>query len=99
MNLGLLVALENEDKHTNTQTRFMFYKYRKKCFHSDRLVKKNKFYPSISEELFDQATAYGKKCNNFARESDKNNKKNACQSLSCSVKIVLGRRKKAHCLM
>ena len=28
MTLGLLVALENADKQTNTQTRFMFYKYR-----------------------------------------------------------------------
>ena len=28
MTLGLLVALENADKQTNTHTRFMFYKYR-----------------------------------------------------------------------
>ena len=28
MTLGLLVALENVDTHTDTQTRFMFYKYR-----------------------------------------------------------------------
>ena len=28
MSLGLLVASENANKHTDTQTRFMFYKYR-----------------------------------------------------------------------